>query len=72
MKEENEDVGLVWDNILLFFRLMWIKFIASAWNPGREGSVSRVLYPLKSQSSRRDRNVSRVTLYEFDITFVLL
>ena len=30
MNEENEDVGLVWDIILLFFCLVWIKFIALA------------------------------------------
>ena len=70
--EGNEDVGLVWDNIFLLFRLVWINFIASAENPGREGSTSCVLYQLKSRSSGGDWNVSRMTLHEFDITFIVL
>ena len=36
--EGNEDLGKVWDNILLFFCLVQIKVIALASNPGREGA----------------------------------
>ena len=30
MNEGNEDVGLAWDIILMFFCLVWMKFIALA------------------------------------------
>ena len=36
--EGNEDLGKVWDNILLFFCLVQIKVIALALNLGREGA----------------------------------
>ena len=44
-------MGSVWDFILLFFRFVWIKFIASAKIPGREGSISCVLFRLKFRCS---------------------
>ena len=51
--EGNEDVGLIWDNILLFCPLLWIKFIALPENMGKLSEIME-LGP--------DRNLSRVIL----------
>ena len=70
--EGNEEVGLVWDNISLFFVWCESSSLLRLKNLGCDGSIPCVLYRLKPRSSEGDQNVSRVTLHEFDITFWLL
>ena len=70
--EVNEDVGSIWDNILLFFGFFWCESSSLYWLKIQGGRGVSHVYQLKSWSSGRDWNVIRVTLHELDITFVLL
>ena len=65
--EGNEELRWVWDNTFLFYHLLWIKFMNSDENSGMRGEK----YRLKSQRLGGDWNVSRATLCEFDITFLV-
>ena len=71
--EGNEDVGSVWDTSYCFFLFGVNQVHCFGLKPRGEGSILCVLYQLKSRSSwGEDWNVSRVTLHEFDITFLML